>query len=58
VTTRRDFLKSAGLYTAGFIGLRELVNRPAAAATATGGGAAVGGRAGFGALVDDPAGLF
>jgi secreted PhoX family phosphatase len=58
MTTRRDFLKSAGLYTAGFIGLRELVNRPTAAATATGGGAALGGRAGFGALVDDPAGLF
>lgn len=49
MTTRRDFLKTSGLYTAGFLGLKALVDRPLFAAAAP---------AGYGPLVDDPAGLF
>jgi secreted PhoX family phosphatase len=57
VHTRRDFLRSAGLYTAGFIGLRALTSHPLAAASAelAQRGAA---RLGFGPLLRDPAGLF
>ncbi len=51
MTSRRDFVKSAGLYTAGFLGLRELVSRPLFA-EAPGTLAA-----GYGPLVDDPAGI-
>lgn len=48
--SRRAFLKSAGLYSAGFIGLRSLVNRPLAAALAE------STRAGFGPLGEDTVG--
>ncbi len=53
---RRDFLRSAGLYGAGFVGLRALLQNPLAAALADAGAGAP--RPGFGALVADPAGLF
>jgi secreted PhoX family phosphatase len=55
---RRDFLRAAGLTTAGFLGLRALMANPLSAALAE---AAAGGGAptlGFGPLVADPAGLF
>jgi secreted PhoX family phosphatase len=48
---RREFLRTAALYSAGFVGLRALALRPLLAAS---GATAV---AGFGPLVDDPAGL-
>lgn len=51
ITSRRAFLRSAGLYTAGFVGLQQLVSRRGFAA------APANLRAGFGDLVDDPAGL-
>jgi uncharacterized protein len=50
MTNRRDFLRTAGLFSAGFLGLRALVQSPLAAARP-------GERHGFGALVDDPAGV-
>ncbi len=53
VTSRRTFLRSASLYTAGFMGLKTLVSRPLLAASGME-SAAVG----FGPLVDDPTGLF
>jgi len=52
MSSRRDFLRSAGLYSAGFVGLRALVNSPLAAALDT-----PSAGVGFGPLVDDPAGL-
>jgi len=48
--SRRDFLRTAALYSAGFVGLRELASRPLFAA-------AEEGAAGYGPLFDDPAGL-
>lgn len=51
MSTRRAFLKSAGIYSAGFLGLRSLVNHPLAA------GLAAPAAAGFGPLRPDPAGL-
>lgn len=48
--TRRDFLRTAALYSAGFVGLRQLASRPLFAA-------AEEGRAGFGPLVAQPAGM-
>lgn len=50
-SSRRTFLKNAGLYSAGFIGLRSLVSNPLFAATAG------SGDAGYGPLLDDPARL-
>ena len=47
--TRRHFLKTASLYSLGFLGLRELAGRPAYATETFAGG--------FGPLVDDPAGI-
>ncbi len=52
---RRDFLRTAGLTTAGFLGLRALLQNPLAAALAD---AASPAAPGFGPLVADPAGLF
>lgn len=53
---RRDFIRTASLTTAGFLGLRALVSNPLAAALAN---AAEGtSRLGFGPLTRDPAGLF
>lgn len=54
--SRRDFLRTATLTTAGFLGLRALMNNPLGAALAQGGASASG--LGFGPLVRDPAGLF
>ena len=52
MTSRRDFIRSSSLYTAGFMGLKTLVSNPLfAAATGVAG-------AGYGPLVADPAGLF
>lgn len=51
-TSRRSFLKSAGLYSAGFMGLKALVSQPMFAAMGE------SSAAGFGPLVDDVAGLF
>lgn len=48
---RRDFLRTAALYSAGFLGLRALASGPVLAADAP--SAAVG----FGPLMDDPVGL-
>jgi secreted PhoX family phosphatase len=55
---RRDFLRAAGLTTAGFLGLRALMQNPLSAALA--GAVAEGGAPalGFGPLAADPAGLF
>lgn len=50
--SRRSFLQTSALVTAGFIGLREFVNTPLEAA------ARRPGRVGFGPLVEDPSGLF
>lgn len=55
---RRDFLRAAGLYTAGFLGLRALVRNPLAAALAEHAGGTGAPALGFGPLVTDPAGLF
>lgn len=51
MTSRRDFLRTASLYSAGFLGLRTLVNQPLIA------GPGSSARAGFGSLIDDPASL-
>lgn len=51
MTSRRDFLRTSTLYTAGFMGLRTLVANPARAMAASV-------AAGYGPLVPDPAGLF
>lgn len=51
--TRRDFLRHAGLYGAGFLGLRALVSNPLCAALGEAGAPQLG----FGSLVKDPAGL-
>jgi hypothetical protein len=53
VNSRRDFLRSASLYAAGFAGLRALLENPLAAAAAEAGAPAFG----FGPLRRDPAGL-
>ena len=46
MTTRRHFLRTAALYSAGFVGLRALANGP------LGGGASSAPTAGFGPLVE------
>lgn len=51
MTSRRDFLRIAGLYTTGFLGLRAFVNQPLAAVLAA------NPPVGFGPLGDDPANL-
>lgn len=51
MTSRRDFIRTSSLYTAGFLGLRELALRPLGAAEIE------AGAAGFGPLLDDPEGL-
>lgn len=50
MNSRRDFIRTAALYSAAFVGLRRLADRPLFAATGTE-------TAGFGPLLDDPAGL-
>ncbi len=55
---RRDFLRRAGLYAAGFAGLRTLVRNPLAAALAESAAETGAPALGFGPLVADPAGLF
>lgn len=50
---RRDFLRTAGLTTAGFLGLRALLQNPLAAALAS----ATSPTVGLGPLIADPAGL-
>lgn len=51
MTSRRQFLWSAGLYAAGFVGLRALANQPLAKALEG------SPRVGFGPLATDPAGI-
>jgi uncharacterized protein len=51
-TSRRSFLKTAGLYSAGFMGLKTLVSQPLLATLGE------TPAAGFGPLVDDGAGIF
>jgi uncharacterized protein len=53
--SRRSFLRTSMLLTAGFAGLRTFVNRPLAAAELAAGGTA---SAGFGPLTPDPLGIF
>jgi uncharacterized protein len=52
--TRREFLRTTSLTTAGFLGLRALMQNPLAAALAEAGTPALG----FGPLLRDKAGLF
>lgn len=54
--TRRDFIRTASLTTAGFLGLRALLANPLAAALANAAEGAA--KLGFGPLVSDAAGLF
>jgi secreted PhoX family phosphatase len=49
--TRRDFLKSSGIATLGFIGLQQFIAASAAAGTS------VGNQVGYGELIPDPAGI-
>jgi uncharacterized protein len=51
MSSRREFLRTAGLYGAGFVGLRALVNQPLAAALEA------AAHPGFGPLVDDRRGM-
>lgn len=58
MNSRRDFLRAAGLYAAGFVGLRALVQNPLAAALADSAAGLGAPALGFGPLLTDPAGLF
>ncbi|HTO03265.1 MAG TPA: alkaline phosphatase PhoX [Opitutus sp.] len=50
MNTRRQFLRTAALYSAGFVGLQQLATRPLFAASTDD-------AVGFGPLVDDPGGI-